>query len=98
MHNPEVAAKLKELFKSRFNIDMRAVSGEFYDKHLLGRDIGMKARDLLYAYFDIKKEFGINIPEEEIAAGKFNTFNNMVEIISNQLEKENKEDKEAVNF
>ena len=82
---------LKNIFTQRFNIDMEQQEGTLLDKHLLGTDMGLVARDLLYLYFDIEKEFGITIPDEDIAGDKFTTFNNIVEIIYNQLQKKDKD-------
>ena len=82
---------LKNIFTQRYNIDMEQQEGTLLDKHLLGIDIGLQARDLIYLYFDIEREFGIAIPEEDIAGDKFNTFNNIVEIIQNQLQKKDKD-------
>jgi len=89
-HNT-VYLTLKNIFTQRFNIDVEQQEGTLLDKHLLGGDIRLNARDLIYLYFDIEKEFGITLPEEDIAEGKFNTFNNIVEIIYNQLQKKDKE-------
>lgn len=89
-HNT-VYSTLKNVFKQRFDIDVEQKEGTLFDKHLLGMDIGLEARDLVYLYFDIEREFGIAIPEEDIAGGKFNTFNNIAEIIYDQLQKKEKE-------
>jgi len=89
-HNTVYLA-LKNIFVQRFNIDMEQQEGILLDKHLLGMDIGLEARDLIYLYFDIEKEFDITLPDEDIAEGKFTTFNNIAEIIYNQLQKKDKE-------
>lgn len=85
-----VVSTLKNIFARRFDIDMEQKEGALLDKHLLGIDIGLEPRDLIYLYFDIEKEFDINIPDEDVAEGKFNTFNNIAEIIYNQLQKKDR--------
>ncbi|SHK27219.1 acyl carrier protein [Clostridium cavendishii DSM 21758] len=90
-HRDRVYDTLKNIFMQRFSIDIVQQEGKFLDKHLLGWDIGLSARDLLYLYFDIEKEFGVTIPEDDIAEGKFTTFNNIVEMLCNIFEKSSKE-------
>lgn len=86
-----VHSTLKNIFMQRFNINIDNKEGWLLNKHLLGIDIGLEARDLVYLYFDIEREFGIAIPEEDIAGGKFNTFNDIAEIIYDQLQKKEKD-------
>lgn len=81
----QVEAGLFRIFKSRFDIDFNELGKEYFCKNLLGEDFELASRDLLYLYFDIKKEFNIIIPEEDISKGKFSTLNGLVEIIANQL-------------
>lgn len=69
----EIDKRLKGIFRDYFYIDINRFGIDELNEDLLGRIFMFKARDLLYLYFDIEKEFGITIPEEVIAAGKFNT-------------------------
>ncbi|WP_313563152.1 peptide maturation system acyl carrier-related protein [Ruminiclostridium cellobioparum] len=87
----DVYFRLKIIFKERFNIDVDQKESTFFDRNLLYKEIGLEARDLLYLFFDIEKEYNITIPEEVIVDGKFNTFNKIVEIIHNQLKKKGQE-------
>jgi peptide maturation system acyl carrier-related protein len=80
----QVEAGIFRIFKDRFNIDFNELGEEYFRKSLLGQDFQLAARDLLYIYFDIKKEFNIIIPEEDIAKGKFSTLNGLIEIVINQ--------------
>lgn len=82
---------LKDIFKSRFELDIEEKGDIFKDKHLLGTDIKLNARYLVYLYFDIEKAFGITLPDEDIAEGKFSTFNNIAQIICKQLQKKHEE-------
>ncbi|MCX7921763.1 MAG: peptide maturation system acyl carrier-related protein [Clostridia bacterium] len=77
----DVNSKLKDVFKNRFDLDIAALGEEALDRELLGAEIRFAPRDLLYLFFDIEKNFDITIPQEAIISGKFNTFNNIVEII-----------------
>lgn len=80
----QVEAGLFKIFKNRFNINFNELGKEYFCKNILGEDFKLAARDLLYIYFDIKKEFNIIIPEEDIAEGKFSTLNGLIDIVINQ--------------
>lgn len=80
----EVYNKLMGIFKYRFDMDFGSMEEAGPDEKLLGKKLKLKPRDLLYLFFDIEKEFGIVIPEQEIHKGNFDTFNNIVRIISSQ--------------
>lgn len=81
----QVEEGLFKIFKSRFNINFNELGKEYFYKNLLGGDFGLATRDLLYIYFDVKREFNIIIPEEDISQGKFSTFNSLFEIVINQM-------------
>jgi len=51
------------------------------DTPLLGELIGLRARDMLFLLFRIEEMFGVKIPDQAIAEGRFNTFNNIQELI-----------------
>ncbi|QNU67328.1 peptide maturation system acyl carrier-related protein [Ruminiclostridium herbifermentans] len=80
----QVKAGLFRIFKDRFNINLNELGEEYFEKSILGKDFQLSARDLLYIYFDIKKEFNIIIPEEDIASGKFSTLKGLIEMVANQ--------------
>jgi peptide maturation system acyl carrier-related protein len=82
MNNNDINKKLLSIFNKRFGIDFSCYTDEFFEKELLGNEINMQPRDLIYLFVDIQNEFGINIPQSFIAEGKFNTFSNIREMIS----------------
>jgi acyl carrier protein len=77
---------LLRIFKDRFDLDLSGSCEEIQNEHLLGSKIGLGAGDLLYLYFDIEKEFGIQIPQEHIVSGKFSSLSNISQMIHEQLE------------
>jgi peptide maturation system acyl carrier-related protein len=81
----EIRNRLSKIFKTRFNLDLDSSDESLRDKPLLGAEIRLAPRDLLYLFLDIEKEFTITIPEQEVVAGKFNSINNIIAIISSQL-------------
>jgi len=87
----EIMTGLKCIFKQRFKMDMEGFSEEALDKELLGNEFKMQPRDLIYLFFDIEKEFGIVIPQVDIAEGRFNTFNNIAMIIADCLQSKEKQ-------
>lgn len=87
-NNNDIDSKLKDIFMNRFNINLCNTDVEELDANLLGKEFNLQPRDLLYLYCDIENIFGITIPQQEVAVGKFNTYNNIYEIIYNQLIKD----------
>ncbi len=84
-----IQEELIKIFIKRFDIDFTKLDKDYYSKNLLGEEIRLSARDLLYIYFDAKSQFNITIPQEEIANGKFTTFGGILEIIQNELKLRN---------
>lgn len=76
-----VEERLNKLFIERFNIDMNKLGEKYKNKKLLGSEIGMAPRDLLYLFFDVENEFGVAIPQNSIASGEFGTYNGICIII-----------------
>lgn len=81
----DIESKLFRIFNSRFNIDFSQLDKDYYEYNLLGEFFRLDARDLLYIYFDVKNEFNIIIPEDDISNGKFSTFNGLLEIVKSQV-------------
>lgn len=81
-----IADRLKGIMNNRFELDMDTREEQALRLDFLGAAWGLSARDLLYLYFDVEKEFGISIPEEDVAAGHFNSFNNIMGIIRTQVQ------------
>lgn len=84
-NHDECEKVLEDLFLKRFELDMRKNNGEFKEKALLGNIVGLNARDLIYIYYDIESKFDIEIPQEQVAKGNFDTFNHILEIVREQL-------------
>lgn len=79
----EISEKLKEIFKNRLNIDI--MNEHLFNKELLGSEIRLQPRELIYIFFDIETIFNIKIKEEYIILNKFRTFNDICKIICNEL-------------
>ncbi|MUG23707.1 peptide maturation system acyl carrier-related protein [Paenibacillus macerans] len=82
MNIEEVYKRLDNIFLQRFNMN---VPNEFKEKSLLGQEVGLTPRELVYLFFDIEKLFKITIPEEDIVTGKFYSYKDVSEIIVQQL-------------
>lgn len=85
MNREGIYDKLCKIFLNRFEIDLEAVPKENFYKHLLGSEFRLAPRDLIYIYLDIEKEFGIEMPDEDIAEGGLSTVNRILELIERQL-------------
>jgi peptide maturation system acyl carrier-related protein len=83
-----IEKRLDKILKNRFGFEMNSIKEALRDKKLLGQEFGMLPRDLLYLFFDIEQEFLIRIPQEAVASGEFNTYNNICKIIYNELRNE----------
>jgi peptide maturation system acyl carrier-related protein len=81
----DIRNRLNNIFKTRFNLDLVNSGESIPGGHLLGKEVRLAPRDLVYLFLDIEKEFAITIPEQEVVAGKFSSFNNIIEIISSRL-------------
>lgn len=77
--------RLMNIIKNRLEINLDNAKEELLNKDFLGSHFRLEPRDMLYLYFDIENEFNILIPQEDIAKGTFNNFNNIAKIISNQI-------------
>ncbi len=86
----KIIERLAIIFLEKFDLDINRLSNNFLNKDLLGREFRLVPRDLVYLVFEIEKVFNIIIPQEDIVAGNFKTFHNIVEVIESQLQKSQK--------
>ena len=84
MNRLEIEKVLESIFIRRFSMDFLA-NPEMKDMKLLCKN-GIPARELLHVYFDVKKNFSILIPEDDVAGGRFDTFDNIAEIVYEQMQ------------
>ncbi len=81
----DIEQKLKDILFHRFGIPREDWTEERTRSNFLSRDFLLLPSDLLFLFFQIEKEFGIVIPQETVVSGKFNSFQNIIEIIQVQL-------------
>ena len=77
-----IEKKVNDIFVKRFSIDLLH-NPEMRGIKLLGKS-KISASEFLYIYYDVKKIFGISIPEDDIVNSRFDIFDNIVEIIYKQ--------------
>lgn len=82
----EIKERLKTVFEKRLQIKLEDFGSDIFDCHFFSYKLGIAPRHLIYLFFDIEKEFQMEIPQEDINVGKFSTFNNIVDIIYQQLQ------------
>ncbi len=93
MNTNVVQENLNDIFKKLFDINLKSINAELYGKSLFGDIFQFQPIDLLCLYMEIEKVFNISIMQEYVAKNKFNTINNIKEIIISQLAQ-----KEGVNY
>lgn len=75
----EALERLDQIMKQRFDIQQSI--NEYGNENLLGREIGFTAYELMYLFFEIEKNFKINIPQKSIINGEFMTINDIANIL-----------------
>jgi peptide maturation system acyl carrier-related protein len=81
-----VAQTLMHIIKKHLlDVNFENIGNKITQGKLLGTEIGLRPRHLVYILNDIEKEFDITIPEEEIVYGRFDTFDNISSLIIKQL-------------
>ncbi len=80
-----IVSRLDKIISNKFGISNMSTSIQLQNDNFLGDKINFAPRDLLILFYEIEKEFSISIPESDIINGKFDTFNNIVEIIKKQV-------------
>lgn len=81
----DIEQKLKDILSRGFGISPGSWTKARARSNFLSRDFLLVPSDLLFLFFEIEKEFGIKIPQEAVVSGKFNSFQNITEIIHAQL-------------
>jgi peptide maturation system acyl carrier-related protein len=71
---------LNQIFIKRADIDFTKDNHLAHVK-LLSRQIGLEARDLTFILFDIEKRFDVKIPEQAVADGLFDSYENIKSIV-----------------
>ncbi len=73
--------KIKEMIKATLNVNIDNMTEEEKDYPLLSKRFDVMQYQMLVFFTRIEKEFGIRIPDEYIADGKFNSYNDISKII-----------------
>lgn len=84
MDRNEAEQMLSQIMEKRSGVDFLKEQ-PLQDEKLLGYKIGMPARELLLAYLDIENAFQIEIPEAAVAAGDFDTFSHILQIVTERI-------------
>ncbi|MFI3172513.1 MAG: peptide maturation system acyl carrier-related protein [Eubacteriales bacterium] len=71
---------INKIFLHRTGIDFEKQE-EIRDVNLFSHSIKLPPRELVLVLFDIEKNFDIEISEEELLKEKFNTYNNICNIV-----------------
>ena len=77
----QVRNGLSEVVKETLKIDINALPDEAKNFPLLTGKFGVEPYQMISFLEAVEDKFGIKVPEIAIAERKFNTFNDIVEII-----------------
>jgi peptide maturation system acyl carrier-related protein len=85
----ETREKLVAILRDNFPVDQDSLPPGWQNHHFLGNTFRFAARDLLALLYHVEREFPIKVPENEIASGKFSTFENIIDIIKKESDRKN---------
>lgn len=86
MCRDEIRSRLKSVLAEGLGLGSDILNiDDNMDKKLLGGIWKLNARDLLYLFITIEKEFNINIPQTAVVEGKFTTVNGIVAVLEKSL-------------
>lgn len=77
----QIQKSLSELVKEILKIDLSSLLEEAKDYPLLSGRFGIEPYQMITFMEVVEKKFKIKVPESAIVERKFNTFNNILEII-----------------
>ena len=73
--------KLDSILSKRSGIDFSCCE-DLKKENLLGQKIGMTAGELLHVFFDLEREYGIAISEDDITNGAMMTYNSIEKMLN----------------
>lgn len=80
MYNKSIKLNINSMFVKYAGIDFEE-NPSLKNKKLLGSDVGITPRMLVYIYCMIEEELGYKIDSDKVVSGEFDTFNNVCEAI-----------------
>ncbi|KEI84521.1 peptide maturation system acyl carrier-related protein [Clostridium botulinum] len=88
INNNSVQRKLNDIFNRIFDINLNSINEELFERSLLGDFFCFEPIDLVCLYMEVEEIFNISIPQEYVVENRFNTINDIKEIIIIQLGQE----------
>lgn len=80
----EITERVCKVLVKKIDVNYRLLTEEGLELPLTGRKIGLRARDLVYLFFEVEKEFDIKINTDNLENYKFNTILGIVELVMEQ--------------
>ena len=84
----QIRKDVLSIIENRSGVDFQT-HPEWIDEPLLGEQIRLPSRELLWIYFDLEKAVGISIQAEEIEAGNFKTAGRIVDCVTKAIMRSN---------
>ncbi len=76
---------LVKLLNEKYNLNVDIENIDVLNKNIMGTEFNLSPVDMLCLFFDVENLFNIRIPQEDIVSGKFNSFSNIINMISELL-------------
>ncbi|KUO77164.1 MAG: hypothetical protein APF77_01735 [Clostridia bacterium BRH_c25] len=84
-YDGNIEKKVRNIIQNILELDFENIYGDSLDEHLLSNRFRLEPRDLVYLLRDVEERFNIEIPQKDIAEGRFSSFNSICSLIRNQL-------------
>lgn len=79
-----IDSELCAIFKNILGVDF-IKNSNLKDQKLFGKQIKLSARELVHLYYAIETKFQIKIDKNIILEGRFDTYNNILDILSQNV-------------
>lgn len=87
MDREKVNDSVKQLFLNFFHKEESKPQNSYCTDNFFSSKMGLLPGDVLAYLFAVEKEFDIQVPSSYILEGKFNTLNNVTDIVCEVLPK-----------
>ena len=87
MDAENIRAKVKKVFFDLFQKDESKIQDSYCTDNFFGSKLGLLPGDVVAYLYAVEKEFNLQIPSSYIQEGKFNTLDNVTNIICEVLQK-----------
>lgn len=81
----DIRSNLVELLREKFRVNPKLLAGEYDREKLTGRVFQFQPRLMVYLLFEVERVFHIHVSAASIVSNRFNSIEDMVEVIREEL-------------